>query len=114
MHVIHLVIMCYGTCTGTLKPTIKEINTYVKNQYAVFWKDIAIELEMHYGKVEDIEKKCYDNETRICTVLYTWLDTSCNVSWKALEVAIINAQRIQEGLDPIEDLDGKKASVALC
>ena len=94
--------------TGAVKPTMREFNRYVKNQYAVFWKDIAFELELKYKAVDDIEQGFTDCEKRLYEVFKAWLESSNNTTWKVLEIAIINAKRLKEGLDLIDDLDGKK------
>ena len=87
---------------------MKEINRYVKSQYAVFWSDIAYELELECDIINGIEKEFADCEKRLCEVANVWLKLSINTTWRVLEMAIINAKRLKDGLDPIEDLDGKK------
>ena len=94
--------------TGALKPTMKDFNRYVKNQYAVFWNNIAFELDLEYTTIDDIKNKFIDCETCLYEVFKAWLKSSGNTTWKVLEIAIINAKRLKDGLDPIDDLDGKK------
>ena len=39
--------------------------------------------------------------------LNKWLSTDNNATWKALEVALTNVNRIKNGLDPVDDVYGK-------
>ena len=87
---------------------MKDINRYVKSQYAVFWKDIAFELDLEYTTIDDIENKFTFCETRLYEVVKAWLESNDDTTWKVLEMAIINAKRIKDGLDLIEDLVGKE------
>ena len=87
---------------------MKDINTYVKSQYAVFWRDLAFELDLEYTTIDDIENRFTDCETCLYEVVNAWLESNNNTTWKVLEMAIINAKRLKDGLDPIEDLDGKE------
>ena len=81
---------------------MKDLNRYVKKQFAVDWKDIALELNLNYEIIDDIEKeKSGVCEDCFSAILKEWLRS--NVTWKTLEVAIINANRINSGLDPIDD-----------
>ena len=93
---------------GAQKPTMKDINRYVKSQHAVFWRDIAFELDLEYATIDDIENRFTNCETYLHEVVKAWLVSNNDTTWKVLEMAIINAKRLKDGLDPIEDLDGKK------
>ena len=89
---------------------MKELNRYLKKQYAVDWKDIAMELNLNYETIDDIDKDHYGrNEDCFSAILKEWLKS--NVTWKTLEVAINNANRINSGLDPIDDDDDKSGNV---
>ena len=89
-----------------LKPTMKELRRHViVDQYAVFWRDIAFELDLDCNVIDDIEEKYPDCKDCFYHVLKIWLKS--NVTWKALEIAIINAKNVKDELDLIDDLDGK-------
>ena len=98
---------------GTQKPTMKEVNRYVKSQHAVFWNDIAYELDLEYDTIDGIEKNVNDCEKSLCEVVNVWLKSNNNPTWKVLEIAIINAKRLKDGLDLIEDLVGKEVYIKL-
>ena len=93
--------------TGSLKPTIEDIDKYVIRQHAVCWRDIALELELEYKKIRDIGNNFDDCERCFSEVAKTWLESSNDTTWRVLEIAIINGKRLKDGLKTIKDLDGK-------
>ena len=91
----------------TMKPTMKDLNRYVINPYATHWRDIGFELDLDCNKIDVIEANFSECEKRLYEVLKAWLQLNENTSWKALEVAIINAKRLKSGGNPIVCMDGK-------
>ena len=92
--------------TGCKRPTHKELNRHVVNQYATRWYQIGIELGVHIANIANIE---YDHrECVVCfhKTLNTWLESNPDASWKMLEVAITNVMRAENGLKPVEDIYG--------
>ena len=94
-------------------PSMKELNRYVVPQYAVFWRDIALELELDYEKVDDIEASFSRNEKCLLDVLKVWLDSNNDTTWEALELAVINVKRMKSGLNPIDEVDSDGKNVEL-
>lgn len=63
---------------------MKELNRYVINQYAMYWKDIGFELDLKWSKIDVIETNHSECEKRLYEVLKAWLQIDENISWKAL------------------------------
>ena len=88
---------------------MRDINRYGIRQYVVFWKSIAFELNLKFETICSIEKSSTNHEGCLCKALEVWLKESSNdITWKVLEMAIINAKRLKDGLKTVKDLDGKK------
>ena len=101
---IHHVMLCD---IETVKPTMKDLNRYVINKFAIYWRDIGFELDLECSKIDNIQANCNECEECLYEVLKAWLQLDKNVSWNALVVAIINARRLKSGKDPIDCVDGK-------
>ena len=86
---------------------MKELNRYVVNQYAIYWRDIGFELDLRCSKIDSIEANCLECEKRLYEVLKAWLQLDDDTTWKLLEVAIINAKRIKIGENPVDYVKGK-------
>ena len=89
-----------------LRPTMKDLNRYVVRKHATDWYDIGIELDLELD-VLDIIKKDNPQESVTCfqNTLNKWQKlNSENATWKTLEVALTNVQRIKVGLDPVDDV----------
>lgn len=90
-------------------PSIEDLNRYVTEKYAIDWHDIGIELGLEIDVLDDIEKDNHQ-ETIICfqKTLDKWLMLNTdNATWKSLEVALTNMNRIKLGLGPVDDVYGK-------
>ena len=86
---------------------MKDLNRYVTWKYAINWYDIGIELGLMANVLDIIEKNNHQqNEICFRKTLTEWLNTD-NATWKALEVALTNINRIKNGLDPVDDVYGK-------
>ena len=107
---LHTTIMSILCPTESKTPTMKELNRYVVNKYAIYWKDIGFELDLECNKIDNIKANYLKCEERLYEVLKAWLELNDNTTWKRLEVAIINAKRVKSGMDPIDDVNGKAVS----
>ena len=89
-------------------PTMRDLNRYVVDNFAVDWKDIAIELGLSFDMIPAIER---DNryQTVACfqKTLHEWLIRDSTATWSTLEIALTNVRRRQLGLDPVDDVHGK-------
>ena len=87
---------------------MRDLNRYVTNIYAADWKDIGIELGLELHTLRIIAKD-YPQQAVDCfqDVLYHWLKSTHNPTWKILEVAITNVNRQNHGLGPVDKVDGK-------
>ena len=83
------------------KPTMKDLNRHVVKQYASYWYNTGIELELEVQILNDIKKE-FPEQNEFCfrTMLNKWLESA--PTWKTLELALTNARRIELGLDPID------------
>ena len=94
----------------TKRPTMKELNRYVVNQYAAYWRDIGFELDLECSKIDNIKANYFKCEECLYEVLKAWLQLKDDATWKTLEIAIVNAKRIKSGMNPIDDVNGKAVS----
>ena len=76
---------------------MRDLNRYVKNRYAVYWKDIAFELDIDYAEIDKIEENHSKCEERLFCVLKAWYNSKNNLTWRDLEDAISNAIKIKNG-----------------
>ena len=94
----------------TKRPTMKELNRYVVNQYAVYWRDIAFELDLKCSKIDNIKANCFECEDRLYEALKAWLQIKDDATWKILEDAIIYVKRLKSGADPVDYVEGQDVS----
>ena len=89
---------------------MRDLNRYVVHKYASDWEDIAYELGLD-EQVKIIKKDSLNYGCVECirSTLQKWLDLTPNATWKMLEVAITNVNRIQLSLDPVTDIYGKNS-----
>ena len=67
------------------KPTIKHLNRHVTPQYAAYWKEIGVELDLPAGKLSEIGADYPLQCKRCCSeMLAEWLKVDLNASWKKL------------------------------
>ena len=93
-------------CAETKVPTMKDINRYVTNKYAVDWKNIGIELDLHPDALRTIRGS---DDVCFQAMIDKWLLLARDkATWKAIEVAITNVERQKLGLDPVDDVYGMK------
>ena len=74
---------------------MKDLNGYVVNRYAVYWEEIATELDL-YSEIENVEEKYSKDKERLRKVLETWHNSNENPTWEQLEVAIYNAKKLKD------------------
>ena len=93
-------------------PTMKDLNRYVIKHYASEWMDIGLELGLKLNTLE-IFSKNNQKECISCfrSTLNEWLNLKPNATWRMLEVAITNARRASNGLDPVTDIYGEYVTV---
>ena len=84
---------------------MKDLNRYVINKHAPYWKDIGLELELEFDTLNIIsEDNKNDSVTCFQITLDKWLKSNPNASWRRLEIAITNARRAHLGLEPVTDI----------
>lgn len=91
------------------RPTMRDLNRYVIKKYATFWGDIGLELGIDHEVLEIIAN---DNPQQsvacLKNTLRKWLALNIEgATWKTLEIALTNVNRISLGLNPVNDLYGK-------
>ena len=87
---------------------MKDLNRYVVRKYATDWFDIGIELGLELDVLDIIEED-YPQRSVKCfqKTLNKWLELNTDdATWKTLEVALTNVNRMNLGLDPV-DVCGK-------
>ena len=88
---------------------MKDLNRYVTSKHANDWHDIGIELGLEFDILDIIEKD-YHQQSVTCfqKTLDKWLKLNPdNATWKTLEIALTNVNRIKLGLEPVDDIHGK-------
>ena len=86
---------------------MKNLNRYV-TKYAKDWRNIGLELELELGVLDNIEANNQQVEKCLQKMLDKWLRSNRNTTWKTLEVALTNVNRLQLELDPVDDVYGEK------
>ena len=88
---------------------MRDLNRYVTKKYAGIWYDVGIELRFEPDVLDII-----DNDNPLQSVkcfrktLDKWLKLNTDdATWKTLEVALTNVNRIDLGLDPVHDVYGE-------
>ena len=96
-------------------PSLRDLNRYVVRKHADDWKDIGIELGFDFFNLQFIESD-HPQESEICfqKTLAQWLQLNADVTWKTLEVALTNVNRVKLGLDPVDDVYGKEMYYIRC
>ena len=84
---------------------MRNLNKYYIRKYASDWYDIGLELGLELD-VLNIIGNDYHQQSLLCfqKTLDKWL-SSDDATWKTLEVALTNVNRIKLGLDPIDTTD---------
>ena len=84
---------------------MKDLNRYVINKYADDWESIGMELDLECKTINIISRDHqHDNRTCFRSTLDKWLISNPRGTWRTLEVAITNANRLRLGLDPVDDI----------
>ena len=86
-----------------------DINRYVIRKYSNDWYDIGIELGLDLDILNAIKREdphkpvaCFRN------TLDKWLKLNTDgATWRTLEVALTNVNRVKLGLNPVDDVYGK-------
>ena len=86
---------------------MKNLNRYV-TKYAKDWRNIGLELELELGVLDNIEANNQEVEKCLQKMLDKWLRSNRNTTWKTLEVALTNVNRLQLELDPVDGVYGEK------
>ena len=96
-------------------PSLIDLNRYVVRKHADDWKDIGIELGFDFVELQCIERD-HPQESAICfqNTLVKWLQSNPDVTWKTLEVALTNVNRVKLGLNPVDGVYGKEMYYIRC
>ena len=87
---------------------MKDLNRYVINKYNSVWKGIGMELGLEFCVLKTIAKdNPQDSMACLSETLDKWLNLNTVATWKMLEIALTNVNRINHGLDPVDDVYGK-------
>ena len=90
------------------RPTMKDLNRYVIKKYNSSWKDIGMELGLEFCVLKTIANdNPLDGAACLSETLNKWLNLNTDATWKAVEIALTNVNRINHGLDPVDDVYGK-------
>lgn len=90
-------------------PSNEDLNRYIIGKYATDWCDIGMELGLDIDVLNTIEKD-HHQQSILCLqkALDKWLMLNTdNATWKSLEIALTNINRIKFGLGPVDDVYGK-------
>ena len=86
-------------------PKMIYLNRYVTKEYATMWRDVGLELNLQPSVLNTIEaNNPQDAVKRFEVVLDKWLKLAYKATWRELEVALTNANRMLLGLDPVDKL----------
>ena len=102
-------IIIYCISTEDIKPTMKDLNRYVVRKHADKWFDTGIELGIDSDILNVIDDESKEKSTTgFQKTLQKWLKLNTDdVTWKALEVALTNVNRMNLGLEPVDDIYGE-------
>ena len=81
---------------------MKDLNRYL-TKHCLYWKSIGLNLDLTIESLSLIESN--ENEKKkecFGSTLQTWLQQDLHATWSKLELAITNAKREQNNLDPLE------------
>lgn len=92
--------------TEDTTPSAKNLNRYVR-KYSGDWYEIGIELGLEPRSLDIINKNFSQCNQCFQRTLDDWLNINDNATWKTLEVALTNVNRVKLGLDPVDDVLGK-------
>ena len=93
-------------CTENERPLMRNINRYTQ-KYATDWNDIGLELGLEFELLAII-KKDHPLDCVACFIemINNWLISSVDPTWKDLEIALTNVNRLKRGFDPVDDVYG--------
>ena len=79
--------------TGEDRPTIKDLNNHVIEQYAIYWKQLGVELGVQNYHIANItennaSRKLRQVEECCSQMLQKWLDIDPSATWGKLDDAI--------------------------
>ena len=79
--------------TAKDKPTIKDLNIHVIEQYAIYWKQLGVELGVKNYHIANItennaSRKLRQVEECCSQMLQKWLDIDPSATWDKLDDAI--------------------------
>ena len=87
---------------------MRDLNRYVTKKHATMWRDVGLELKLKRSVLVTIAlNNPQDSVNCFEEVLDKWLKLTPSATWKELEIALTNANRMQLGLDPVDDLYGE-------
>ena len=88
---------------------MKYLYRYVTTKYATDWYNIGLELEVDHCVLDSIKQDNH-NQSEVCfqKILDKWLQSNTDdATWKTLEVALTNVNRVKLKLDPVDSVYGK-------
>ena len=83
------------------------MNRYIIRKYADNWKDIGIELGLSFPEINEVERhqrSWFGNKDSLREILNNWLKKTNDATWKAVEIALTNVNRLNLQLNPVDDL----------
>ena len=97
---------------------MRDLNRHVTRKYASDWYNIGIELGLELNVLDTIENDHSQRSEKSVTCFLKTLDrwlglNNDDATWKALEVALTNVNRAKLGLNPVDDVYGKKEQLLL-
>lgn len=89
--------------TGNQRPDPKDLENVLAD-HCKHWKSIGLQLGLRNVVLNRVESD-HRNQQMECfrVTLEHWLNSNVEVTWKSLELAITNANRLYLGLRPLEN-----------
>ena len=97
---------CSMYCIGDKRPEAKEYQKFL-TAYSLLWRPIGLNLGLKREVLNLIEAE-NRSQFRECLrqTLDRWLQLNPNATWSTLELAITNAKRVDNDLNPLDASEG--------
>ena len=86
----------------------RDLNRYVIKKHAADWKDIGIELGLSFSEIKSVGmwrgRNRFGDKDSFRQILNDWLGENSDATWKAVEIALTNVNRLNLKLNPVDDL----------